>query len=80
MLKLIMSLQGGLTRLALLSVRGYRRFVSPYLPRACRFVPSCSVYAECAIRKYGVFRGGLLAAKRILRCNPLFDGGYDPVH
>lgn len=47
--------------------------------QACRFTPTCSEYAQEAIRKYGIIRGGFLSFKRILRCNPLFPGGYDPV-
>ncbi len=57
----------------------YRRFVSPLLPRACRFFPSCSEYGASAIERHGIRRGLLLAAGRILRCNPLSRGGYDPV-
>lgn len=68
-----------LARLAFAGIRAYRRILKPWLPPVCRHVPSCSVYAECAIRKYGFFRGGLRAALRILRCNPLFKGGYDPL-
>lgn len=68
-----------LARGALLGIVLYRRLIKPWLPPACRHVPSCSVYAECAIRKYGFLRGGGRALLRILRCNPLFRGGYDPV-
>jgi putative membrane protein insertion efficiency factor len=57
----------------------YRKFISPLLSPSCRHFPSCSEYAEEAINEHGPFRGILLAAKRILRCNPLFAGGYDPV-
>lgn len=57
----------------------YRLVVSPVLPGTCRFWPSCSVYAEDAIRRYGVLRGALLAGKRLLRCHPWSRGGYDPV-
>jgi len=60
-------------------VRGYQRFISPLLPRVCRFTPSCSQYMIEAIRKKGLVRGGLLGLWRILRCNPLFPGGHDPV-
>ena len=58
---------------------GYKRFLSPLLPPACRFVPTCSQYALEAVEKYGVFRGLLLAAWRLLRCHPFSKGGYDPV-
>ena len=60
-------------------LRFYKRQISPLLPPACRFVPSCSEYAYEAIQRYGAVRGLLLAVKRLLRCNPLFPGGYDPV-
>jgi len=57
----------------------YRHFISPFTPAACRYTPTCSQYAVEAIRKYGPFRGGWLAFKRILRCNPWGGSGYDPV-
>ena len=57
----------------------YRSFISPMTPPACRFTPTCSQYAQEAIRKYGPFRGGWLALKRILRCHPFGGSGYDPV-
>ena len=67
-------------KLLVLSIIGlYRRIISPALPPACRFVPSCSQYAYEAIEMYGVMRGGWLAIKRLGRCNPLRAGGYDPV-
>ncbi len=59
--------------------RGYKRFLSPLLPPACRFVPTCSQYAMEAVEKHGVFRGLLLASWRLLRCHPFSKGGYDPV-
>lgn len=61
------------------SIQGYRNYISPLFPPTCRFTPTCSQYALTAIRKFGVFRGGLLALKRILRCHPFHPGGYDPV-
>ena len=66
-------------RVLLSVIRFYRRRVSPGLPRACRFYPTCSEYAEEAIRRFGAARGGQLAARRILRCHPFAKGGYDPV-
>lgn len=60
-------------------VRGYKRFISPLLPPACRFTPTCSEYALEAIQKYGALKGGWMAIKRILRCHPFHPGGYDPV-
>ena len=60
-------------------IRAYRRFVSPLLPHACRFYPSCSQYALEAVEKHGALRGGWLAARRLLKCQPFHPGGYDPV-
>jgi putative membrane protein insertion efficiency factor len=60
-------------------VRAYRYFISPLLPAACRFHPSCSAYAEQALEEHGALRGGWLAARRICRCGPWHPGGYDPV-
>jgi putative membrane protein insertion efficiency factor len=57
----------------------YQRVISPALPRRCKYEPTCSRYAVDAIREYGVLRGIVLAAWRVLRCNPWSDGGYDPV-
>lgn len=58
----------------------YQKAISPYKSRAyCNFYPTCSHYAVEAIERYGVIRGGILAIKRILRCNPFNKGGYDPV-
>ena len=61
-------------------VRGYQSFISPMLPGRCKYYPSCSQYAIDALREYGVLRGLVLASWRLLRCNPLSYGGYDPVH
>lgn len=60
-------------------VRGYRYFLSPLLPMACRFHPSCSAYAEEALYLHGAMRGGWLAARRLCRCGPWYPGGFDPV-
>ncbi|MBP2659129.1 MAG: protein yidD, partial [Firmicutes bacterium] len=60
-------------------IKGYRLFISPLKPPTCRFVPTCSEYALQAIEKYGIFRGGIMAVRRILRCHPFHPGGYDPV-
>lgn len=57
----------------------YRKYISPLKKPCCRFYPTCSQYAISAVRKYGAFKGSFLAVKRILRCNPLFKGGYDPL-
>ena len=64
----------------LVLIRVYQRVISPALPgNTCRFYPSCSHYGYQAIYKYGIFKGGFLAAWRLLRCNPFNSGGYDPV-
>jgi uncharacterized protein len=61
------------------AIKGYRRFLSPMLPRSCRFTPSCSLYTLQAVEKYGLLKGSFLGARRILRCHPFSEGGYDPV-
>lgn len=65
--------------LALALIRFYQKFISPALPPACRFYPTCSHYSYQAIEKYGLIKGGWLAVKRIGRCHPFHPGGYDPV-
>lgn len=60
-------------------IRGYRVFLSPWLPPACRFQPTCSQYALEAVDRFGVLQGSWLATKRICRCHPFHPGGYDPV-
>ena len=60
-------------------IQFYKKAISPYLPDACRYTPTCSEYAMEAISKYGAAKGGWMAFKRILRCNPFHKGGYDPV-
>jgi uncharacterized protein len=64
--------------LLLLLVRAYR-LVSPALPPACRFYPSCSAYAETALRRHGAAKGSWLAVRRLARCHPFHPGGIDPV-
>lgn len=66
-------------RIALALIRAYQVGISPFFPPSCRFEPTCSNYGYEAIAKYGIIRGGWLAFRRILRCNPFRPGGYDPV-
>ncbi len=66
-------------KIVIMMIKGYRLFISPLKPPTCRFVPTCSEYALQAIEKYGIFRGGIMAVRRILRCHPFHPGGYDPV-
>ncbi len=63
----------------MLLVRIYRAIVSPLLPQACRFYPSCSAYALGALERHGALRGSWLAARRLCRCHPFHPGGIDPV-
>ena len=67
------------TRSAILVLTLYRRLLSPLLPAACRFYPSCSCYAIESFKKYGVGRGGYLTLRRLAKCHPFHPGGYDPV-
>jgi len=66
-------------RLLVALVTFYRRALSPHLPASCRYQPTCSQYALTALERFGALRGGWMAVKRILRCNPFSKGGYDPV-
>ena len=66
-------------RMLMAMVRFYRAAISPLRPPCCRFYPTCSQYALEALEKYGALKGGYLAVRRILRCNPFHPGGYDPV-
>jgi len=66
-------------RLALFCLRFYRRWVSPGFPPVCRFYPTCSEYFVQAIGKHGLMSGSFLAFKRVVRCHPFHQGGYDPV-
>lgn len=66
-------------RLLILLLRGYKRWISPLIGPACRFHPTCSVYAMEAISRFGALKGSWLAVRRLLRCHPLHPGGHDPV-
>jgi uncharacterized protein len=66
-----------MTRVLVFLLELYKRRVSPWLPRACRFTPTCSEYARLALLKHGLWRGGLLATGRVLRCHPFHPGGVD---
>jgi putative membrane protein insertion efficiency factor len=66
-----------MTRLLVSLLRAYKRYLSPLLPRSCRFTPTCSEYARLAILKHGPWRGGLLTAGRLMRCQPFHPGGVD---
>jgi len=68
-----------LSRLIILLIRIYQSVISPVLPNACRYTPTCSAYGVEAVRKYGPFKGTFLAIKRFIRCNPWGGHGHDPV-
>ncbi|MBC7194806.1 MAG: membrane protein insertion efficiency factor YidD [Caldisericia bacterium] len=66
-------------KLVLFLIRFYQKVISPLFPPSCRYTPTCSQYTFEAVQKYGVLKGLFLGIKRILRCNPFFPGGEDPV-
>jgi len=66
-------------KLILMSIKFYQNFISPMFPPSCRYTPTCSQYTLEAVEKYGSIKGLFLGFKRILRCNPFFPGGEDPV-
>lgn len=66
-------------KIVVILIELYRKYISPFLGLRCRFIPSCSEYSRQAFIKYGFFKGFFLTLKRILKCNPLFKGGYDPL-
>lgn len=68
-----------LRKLFCFPIRCYQKFLSPLFPPCCRFTPTCSQYAIEAIERFGILKGGFLSLRRILRCNPYFKGGNDPV-
>jgi hypothetical protein len=73
------TVQALLVTVLLAPLRFYSRFISPGLPRRCKYEPTCSAYAEQAVREVGIVRGTILAGWRLLRCNPWSHGGWDPV-
>lgn len=76
---LINAVSRALRRLFVLPIRFYQRFISPALPRCCKYYPSCSAYSVRSYEKHGIFMGTLLTAWRLLRCNPWSGGGVDHV-
>lgn len=68
-----------MSRLMMLLIRGYQKYISPMIGPHCRFIPTCSEYSYQAFRKYGFFKGAYLSIKRISRCHPFHEGGYDPL-
>ena len=66
-------------KIFILLIRLYQKFISPLFPAKCRYYPTCSQYTLEAIQEYGVIKGPYLGIKRILRCHPFHEGGYDPV-
>ena len=71
--------RGGAARLVISAIEIYRHMISPMRPASCRFMPTCSQYAVDAVTEYGVFRGGWLTLRRLLRCGPWHSGGWDPI-
>jgi uncharacterized protein len=68
-----------LTACMILILKVYKVVISPLFPPSCRYYPSCSKYAAEALKKHGLIKGSYLSVRRVLRCNPFFPGGYDPV-
>jgi putative membrane protein insertion efficiency factor len=66
-------------RLVILLLKGYKKTISPYLPSQCLYEPTCSIYAQDAVREHGVFKGIRMTFNRLGRCHPGYEGGYDPV-
>lgn len=66
-------------RIGILLIKYYKRFISPSLKERCIYTPTCSMYMMTAIKKHGAIKGCIMGAKRLLRCTPFHQGGYDPV-
>lgn len=77
--RVVSALRRGLALLVLAPIWVYRRVISPVTPATCRYYPSCSAYAEQAVKTHGAFRGGWLAVRRLARCHPWTPGGVDHV-
>ena len=67
------------SKTAIVALKFYKRFVSPCLPPVCRFEPTCSTYMREAIEKKGLAKGAFLGVRRLLKCHPFHEGGFDPV-
>lgn len=78
-MKIFKKIGKGISFLLIGLIKFYKKAISPYKRSKCRYIPTCSSYAIEAIQKYGPVKGSYLGIKRILRCNPLHEGGYDPV-
>ena len=68
-----------MSRIVIQLIRFYQRYISPLLGPSCRYYPTCSQYTIESIQVHGIFKGGFLAIRRVLRCHPGYPGGYDPV-
>ena len=66
-------------RILISLIKFYQKYISSRTPPCCRFYPTCSRYGLQAVDRYGAFKGGIMTLWRVLRCNPIFPGGYDPV-
>ena len=73
------AVMGKMSRVLIAMIRFYRKYISPMKRGCCIYIPTCSQYALEAVEQYGALKGGWMAFKRILRCNPFAKGGYDPV-
>lgn len=74
------AVNGILSKMIIAMIRGYQQCISPFLlPGKCRFIPTCSTYFIQAVEKYGPFKGSWLGIRRILKCHPFHEGGYDPL-
>ncbi len=72
-------IRNGVTAILVFFIKAYRHYISPMFPPSCRYLPTCSAYTLEAVQKYGPIKGAWLGTKRILRCHPFHEGGYDPV-